>query len=173
MDLEEAWEIAERGPMPLFQADIQLTRARLFRDRAALEEARRLIEKHGYHRRDGELADALEAAKGWGPATADEDSAMILERRNGSGAQTDAGHSSREIPEPELSIDQLLEQLKQLPAAQFEELVFRYDSQNSVPGRPEAQSVRAIELLKVMRNLEGGLATLQSVLQQLRRGGIP
>ena len=64
-DLDEAWEIAERGPMPLHQADIQLTRARLFRDRAALEEARRLIEKHGYHRRDGELADALEAAKGW------------------------------------------------------------------------------------------------------------
>jgi hypothetical protein len=64
-DLDEAWEIAERGPMPLFQADIQLTRARLFRDRAALEEARRLIRKHGYHRRDGELADALKAAGGW------------------------------------------------------------------------------------------------------------
>jgi hypothetical protein len=64
-DLDEAWEIAERGPMPLFQADIQLYRAHLFRDRAALEEARRLIEKHGYHRRDEELADAFEAAKGW------------------------------------------------------------------------------------------------------------
>jgi len=51
--------------MLLLQADIQLTRARLFRDRVALEEARRLIEKHGYHRRDGELADALEAAAGW------------------------------------------------------------------------------------------------------------
>ena len=55
------------GRVPLFQADIQLTRARLFRDRVALEEARRLIEKHGYHRRDGELADAMEAAKGWTP----------------------------------------------------------------------------------------------------------
>jgi tetratricopeptide (TPR) repeat protein len=64
-DLDEAWEIAERGPMPLFQADIQLTRARIFRDRVALEEARRLIEKHGYHRRDGELADALAAAERW------------------------------------------------------------------------------------------------------------
>ena len=31
-DLDEAWEIAERGPMPLFQADVQLHRARLFRD---------------------------------------------------------------------------------------------------------------------------------------------
>jgi hypothetical protein len=64
-DLDEAWEIAERGPMPLFQADILLYRARLFRDRDALAEARRLIEKHGYHRRDEELADAEEAAKGW------------------------------------------------------------------------------------------------------------
>jgi hypothetical protein len=66
-DLDETWEIAERGPMPLFQADIQLTRARLFRDRAALAEARRLIEKHGYHRRDGELADTEAAAQGWLP----------------------------------------------------------------------------------------------------------
>jgi len=64
-DLDEAWEITKRGPMPLFQADIQLYRARLFRDRAALEEAQRLIEKHGYHRRDEELADAFEAAKRW------------------------------------------------------------------------------------------------------------
>jgi tetratricopeptide (TPR) repeat protein len=64
-DLDEAWEIAERGPMPLFQADIHLYLARLFRDRAALAEARRLIEKHGYHRRDGELADAEAAAERW------------------------------------------------------------------------------------------------------------
>jgi hypothetical protein len=64
-DLDEAWEIAERGPMPLFQADILLYRARLFRDRTALAEARRLIEKHGYHRRDEELADAEAAAEHW------------------------------------------------------------------------------------------------------------
>jgi len=62
--------------MPLYQADILLTRARLFgrtKDEAArmkedeypwgsaredLAEARRLIEKHGYHRRDEELEDA-------------------------------------------------------------------------------------------------------------------
>ena len=29
-DLDEAWEIAARGPMPLFLADIHLHRARLF-----------------------------------------------------------------------------------------------------------------------------------------------
>ena len=51
--------------MPLFQADIHLYRARLFHDRTALAEARRLIEKHSYHRRDGELADAEAAAEHW------------------------------------------------------------------------------------------------------------
>ena len=64
-DLAEAWEIAERGPMRLFMADVQLTRARLFRDKAALAEARTLIEQCGYHRRDEELADAERAAKDW------------------------------------------------------------------------------------------------------------
>ena len=92
-DLDEAWEIAERGPMPLFLADIHLHRARLFGKRidspisrpplvpyaaasaesgkqktegtypwespeADLAEARRLILKHGYLRRMGELEDA-------------------------------------------------------------------------------------------------------------------
>jgi tetratricopeptide (TPR) repeat protein len=76
-DLEEAWEIAERGPMPLFQADILLTRARLFHavrpypwpdgPCADLAAARALIDKHGYHRRDGELADAESAAHTWPP----------------------------------------------------------------------------------------------------------
>ncbi|HXU31166.1 MAG TPA: hypothetical protein VN851_11360, partial [Thermoanaerobaculia bacterium] len=62
-DLDEAQEIAERGPMPLYLADIALYRGRLFGDRAALAEARRLIVKHGYGRRLGELEDA-EAALG-------------------------------------------------------------------------------------------------------------
>ncbi len=72
-DLDEAEDIAARGPMPLFQADIRLYRARLFHaatpypwpggPRADLAEARRLIEKHGYGRRLGELEDA-EAALG-------------------------------------------------------------------------------------------------------------
>jgi tetratricopeptide (TPR) repeat protein len=72
-DLNEAWEIAERGPMPLYQADIRLYRARLFgrknqtfpypwesveRD---LAEAQRLIKEHGYGRRLSELEDAKKA----------------------------------------------------------------------------------------------------------------
>jgi hypothetical protein len=72
-DLDEAWEIAERGPMPLFLADIHLYRTRLFfRERAYpwqsaqhdLAEASRLIEKHGYGRRKGELEDAEAAILG-------------------------------------------------------------------------------------------------------------
>jgi nucleoside phosphorylase len=56
--LAEAQQIAERGPMPLYLADIQLTRARLFRDRASLSEAATLIRTLGYGRRTEELADA-------------------------------------------------------------------------------------------------------------------
>jgi hypothetical protein len=71
-DLDEAWEIAERGPMPLHLADIHLYRARLFFREAAypwespqndLAEARRLIYKHGYLRREEELKDAEAALK--------------------------------------------------------------------------------------------------------------
>ncbi len=66
-DLDDAQEIAERGPMPLFLADIALHRARLFGGLSAypwdspaadLATARRLIEKHGYGRRREELEDA-------------------------------------------------------------------------------------------------------------------
>jgi hypothetical protein len=66
-DLDEAWEIAERGPMRLHMADIHLHRARLFfRDdkypwespQADLEAALRLIEQCGYWRRKEELEDA-------------------------------------------------------------------------------------------------------------------
>ncbi len=46
-------------------ADVLLHRARLFRDKAALAEARKLIDECRYHRRDAELADAEEAAKSW------------------------------------------------------------------------------------------------------------
>lgn len=73
-DLDEAWEIAERGPMWLFLADIHLYRARLFHSvnpypwtspQDDLAKARRLIEKNGYLRRMEELKDAEAAAKHW------------------------------------------------------------------------------------------------------------
>lgn len=82
-DLDEAWEIAERGPMKLFITDIHLYRARLFHavkpypwnkfddgregrgPKDDLDAAEKLINDCGYHRRDEELADAREAAKNW------------------------------------------------------------------------------------------------------------
>ncbi|MDX6528939.1 MAG: hypothetical protein QOH41_1229 [Blastocatellia bacterium] len=73
-DVDEAWEIAERGPMKLFMADIHLYRARLFHGvkpypwtspREDLVAARKLIEQCGYWRRKEELEDAEAAAKNW------------------------------------------------------------------------------------------------------------
>jgi tetratricopeptide (TPR) repeat protein len=63
--LDQAHEIAERGPMPLYLADIHLHRARLFRDQDELARARELIEQHGYGRRKEELEDAEAAARDW------------------------------------------------------------------------------------------------------------
>ncbi|PYS21761.1 MAG: hypothetical protein DMF72_16120 [Acidobacteria bacterium] len=80
-DLNEAWEIAERGPMRLFMADIHLYRARLFHavkpypwnknpdgtergPKDDLDAAEKLINDCGYHRRDEELADAKRAILG-------------------------------------------------------------------------------------------------------------
>jgi hypothetical protein len=62
-DLAEAQRIAERGGMKLFLADIALTRARLFEDKAELAKARALIDECGYGRRLPELEDA--EAAGW------------------------------------------------------------------------------------------------------------
>jgi hypothetical protein len=81
-DLDEAWEISERGPMKLFMADVHLYRARLFHavkpypwatdvegnvrgPKDDLAAARKLIEECGYGRRKEELEDAEEAAKNW------------------------------------------------------------------------------------------------------------
>jgi len=74
-DLDEAWEIAERGPMKLHMADIHLHRARLFyretqypwgSPAADLAAARELMQKCGYGRRKEELEDAERAIGGSG-----------------------------------------------------------------------------------------------------------
>jgi len=62
-DLEEAREIAERGEMNLYMADYHLEAAKEIKSQKSkcksaeesLNEAKRLIEKCGYHRRDGEV----------------------------------------------------------------------------------------------------------------------
>jgi hypothetical protein len=61
----DASQIAERGSMRLFMADIHLHRARLFRDKSELAKARSLIEACGYWSRKEELEDAEAAAKNW------------------------------------------------------------------------------------------------------------
>jgi len=69
-DLDEAWDIADRGPMRLHLADIHLHRARLFfrekhypwkSPQDDLAAAEKLISDCGYHRRDEELVDAKRA----------------------------------------------------------------------------------------------------------------
>jgi tetratricopeptide (TPR) repeat protein len=74
-DLNEALQIAQRGPMPLYLADVHLHRARLFfREKSYpwtspeddLAAAEKLIRDCGYHRRDEELADAKRAILGEG-----------------------------------------------------------------------------------------------------------
>jgi hypothetical protein len=86
--LDEAQQIAERGPMPLYLADVHLHRARLARGQKSevrgqsaegsgrafaevdakeeLAQARALIEQCGYWRRREELEDAEAAAAGNG-----------------------------------------------------------------------------------------------------------
>jgi len=73
-DLDDAWGIAERGPMRLQMADVHLYRARLFHGvkpypwtspQQDLAAARKLIEQCGYWRRKEELEDAEAAAKNW------------------------------------------------------------------------------------------------------------
>ena len=63
-DIDAALTIAARGGMGLHQADGHLASARLHLARGAQDEARRslataraMIERMGYHRRDGEVAE--------------------------------------------------------------------------------------------------------------------
>ncbi len=64
-DLDQAWQIAERGSMKVHMANIHLHRARLFRDKEKLKQARAMIERCGYWRRQEELKDAEKVPKLW------------------------------------------------------------------------------------------------------------
>jgi tetratricopeptide (TPR) repeat protein len=70
-DLDEAFSIATRGGMRLYEADCRLEYARLHlargeRDqaRASLAAARKMVEEMGYHRRDGEVKELEEQLGG-------------------------------------------------------------------------------------------------------------
>ena len=63
--------------------------------------------------------------------------------------------------------EDLLETLKRLPGPWFEELVFKFDQHGSVPAGV-AQSVRAIELLKVLRMTERGIRDAAAEITRLK-----
>ncbi len=69
-DLDEAMTIAERGEMGLYKADCCIGYARLYlaagdkeKARGELAAAKEMIEKMGYHRRDGEVKEMEERLK--------------------------------------------------------------------------------------------------------------
>jgi hypothetical protein len=67
-DLDEAMTLAEHGEMGLHKADCRLGYARLFlamgeKARGELAIAKEMIEKMGYHRRDGEVKEIEEQLK--------------------------------------------------------------------------------------------------------------
>ncbi|MFV1964322.1 MAG: toll/interleukin-1 receptor domain-containing protein [Pirellulaceae bacterium] len=66
------------------------------------------------------------------------------------------------------SDDEILEVLKRLPAAQFEELVYRFDKGNAIPGRHAPQADRAVELLRLVRSQTEGLQRLHTEIRRLR-----
>jgi hypothetical protein len=74
-----------------------------------------------------------------------------------------APRAVRSTPETDL-----LEELKRLPSAWFDELVFHFDTQGAVSARPAAQAIRAIDLLTVVRVLEDGPVRLRAEIQRLR-----
>ena len=74
------------------------------------------------------------------------------------------------IDAKQMQIGQLLNELKSLPGAWFEELVFTYDHNNAVSSKTAPQASRAMELLTVLRSKPAGLAQLCDHIERLRRG---
>lgn len=68
------------------------------------------------------------------------------------------------------SSEHLLEIITKLPAALFEKLVFKFDKGNSIPGRESAQSIRALELLRLAQSQKNGINALQSEVQKFTGG---
>jgi TIR domain len=74
-----------------------------------------------------------------------------------------APRTVRSTPETDL-----LEELKRLPAAWFDELVFHFDTNGAVSTKPAPQAIRAIDLLTVARNLDNGPARLREAILRLK-----
>ncbi len=65
-----------------------------------------------------------------------------------------------------ISADDLLAVLNGLPGPWFDQLVFKFDSNNAVSAKPAAQSVRAMELIAVLRVTD---STFVNVLAEIDR----
>ena len=170
-NLDEAWEIAERGPMPLFQVDILLTRARLFfreditTAKDNLAEARRLIEKHGYHRRDQELEDA-EIALGAAKQTHRHPPIVPGPERSAAVVETSPVAVAVDAP---ISAKDLLAQLNGLPPPWFEQLVFEFDANNAVSTASAPLSLRAMDLIKVLRVTDPDFSKVRAKIDELKQ----
>ena len=79
-------------------------------------------------------------------------------------------HSTFPVPEAPTEEDSLLEELKRLPAAWFDELVFRFDTNSAMAGKHVPQAIRALDLLAVVRTIDDGPVRLQAEIQRLKRG---
>lgn len=77
-------------------------------------------------------------------------------------------HSTFSVPTAAPSETDLLEELKRLPPAWFDELVFHFDTNGAVSGRPAPQAMRAIDLLAVVRVLADGPVRLRAEIQRLK-----
>lgn len=62
----------------------------------------------------------------------------------------------------------LLEELKRLPPAWFDELVFHFDTNGAVSTKPAPQAMRAIDLLTVVRKLEDVPVRLREEILRLK-----
>jgi len=67
----------------------------------------------------------------------------------------------------DLSEESIVEFLTRLPIGQFEKLVFIFDKGGSVPGREAAQSIRAIELLKIAYSNKDIMSKLVSEIKNI------
>ena len=88
--------------------------------------------------------------------------------------QIEIGKSDITSPSlPEIDVlpdDELFDNIIRLPSALFERLVFKFDKNNSIPGREAAQLIRATDLIRLVKSQQDGVANLRNEVQKLTGG---
>ncbi|MFT5093218.1 MAG: hypothetical protein ACKVII_28155 [Planctomycetales bacterium] len=64
--------------------------------------------------------------------------------------------------------DELLQELKTLPAPWFEQLIFKFDTGNDVSGKQGAQSMRSMELIGILRFIDPEFSSVLSEIDRLK-----